>query len=331
MTINREEKNTERSWEQGFSLLMFGGTIWTLLSQRSTRQVNRKMFTVACLLLLISTVISDRDLFRADMKHLVINIIRVMNGLILYEDTYPGGPVAYFSDVSQWTFYVKNLVYTAQTLVGDAVVLYRCYVVWQSKLVMVFPLLLWVATTVTGLMSGLTAEDTTGHGVYAGTLDQWITSFRALALAANLLATLLLIFRIWFVHREVTKLGASNGRSQMRSILHILVDSGVIYSVTLVVALICFITPIISITFYMVIIRVGLAARAGQTTHVSFGNISIMMDSDLRAERLGRRGMQVHITRLTESKIDLDQCSPLGITSPSISPNEIKFDGEGEV
>jgi len=86
-----------------------------------------------------------------------------MNGLILYQDTYPGGPVAYFSDVSQWTFYVKNVIYIAQTLVGDGVVvsfvfvdevrhplsalqLYRCYVVWQSKLIMIFPMLLWSAT-----------------------------------------------------------------------------------------------------------------------------------------------------------------------------------------
>ena len=50
-------KNTERWRGQGFSLLMFGGTIWTLLSQRSTHPVNRKMFTVALLLLLFSTAV----------------------------------------------------------------------------------------------------------------------------------------------------------------------------------------------------------------------------------------------------------------------------------
>lgn len=45
-----------------------------------------------------------------------------MEGLILYRDTYQGGPVAYFSNVSQWTFLSKNHVYTAQTLIGDGVV-----------------------------------------------------------------------------------------------------------------------------------------------------------------------------------------------------------------
>ena len=47
---------------------MFGATIWTLLAQRSTQQVNYKMVTVACLLFLLSTAVrvwmpmlSDRD------------------------------------------------------------------------------------------------------------------------------------------------------------------------------------------------------------------------------------------------------------------------------
>lgn len=45
-----------------------------------------------------------------------------MEGLILLRDTYPGGPIGYFSDVSQWTFVYKNYVYTVQTLIGDGVV-----------------------------------------------------------------------------------------------------------------------------------------------------------------------------------------------------------------
>lgn len=36
---------------------MFGGTNYVLLSQRATHGVNRIMFTVACLLLLFSTMV----------------------------------------------------------------------------------------------------------------------------------------------------------------------------------------------------------------------------------------------------------------------------------
>jgi len=56
------------------------------------------------------------------------------------------------------------------------------------------------------------------------------------------LPPVMLIFRIWYVNRKLTRLGASGGGSQLRPILHILVDAGAIYSVTLLVALICFVT-----------------------------------------------------------------------------------------
>jgi len=111
---------------------MFGATIWTLLSPRSIYPVNRKMFTIAFLLLLFSTTVRDLFVFmcyhQTDIgflgyiQHFIINIIRVMQGLILFRDTYPGGPIGYFSDVSQWTFVSKNYVFAAQTLLGDGVV-----------------------------------------------------------------------------------------------------------------------------------------------------------------------------------------------------------------
>jgi len=146
-----------------------------------------------------------------------------MDGLILYRDTYPGGPIAYFSDVSQWSFVVKNHVYTAQTLIGDGVIvsfnvvkvchppsalqLYRCYVVWQSKLILVLPALLWLTaggwsityfgvteiiddtSEVTGIAATHTAQHVEQSEVFGGALSRWITSFWASALATNLLTT----------------------------------------------------------------------------------------------------------------------------------------------
>ena len=51
---------------------------------------------------------------------MVVDIIRTYQGLVEYRDTI--GPVAFFSEVSQWSFVYKNLIYTLQTLVGDGVV-----------------------------------------------------------------------------------------------------------------------------------------------------------------------------------------------------------------
>ncbi|KAG9308475.1 hypothetical protein JVU11DRAFT_11817 [Chiua virens] len=250
---------------QGFSLLMFGGTIWVLVTRRSTTQVNRMMLTAACALLLFSTA------------HLVIDVIRIAHGLILFRDTHPRGPIGYFSDASQWTFVSKSYVYTAQTLIGDGVILYRCYTVWQSKLVVILPTLLWCGVAATGIANPLKALKAGQGEVFGGCLWEWITSFYTSTFMANSLTTFLLAFRIWSVDRKITKL-CGQQKSQLRSISRIIIDAGMIYSFTLLAALICFVnksnsqyvilnmvTPIISITFYMVIIRVGLSHRPCQS------------------------------------------------------------------
>jgi hypothetical protein len=55
-------------------------------------------------------------------KHMVVGIIRIEDGLVKYRDTFPGGSVAFFADVAQETFVVKDAIIILQTLLGDGVV-----------------------------------------------------------------------------------------------------------------------------------------------------------------------------------------------------------------
>jgi hypothetical protein len=55
-------------------------------------------------------------------KHIVVCIIRVDDGLVKYRNTYPGGPVAFFADISQETYIIKHALYILQTLLADGVV-----------------------------------------------------------------------------------------------------------------------------------------------------------------------------------------------------------------
>jgi hypothetical protein len=91
------------------------------------------------------------------------------------------------------------------------------------------------------------------------------------------------------------------------------------------------VTPIISITFYVVIIRVGLAARASRTmTSILLGHTSTA--NSLSAER--RRRAQVHITTLTQSKVDKGECSlmsPTCLVSNKTPPRETGLGDEGAV
>lgn len=55
-------------------------------------------------------------------KHVVVSIIRVEDGLVKDRDTYPGGPAAFFADISQETYVIKHALYILQTLLADGVV-----------------------------------------------------------------------------------------------------------------------------------------------------------------------------------------------------------------
>jgi hypothetical protein len=52
---------------------------------------------------------------------MIVDMVRVENGFVKYRDTFPGGPAAYFADVTQPLFVAKNFILVFQTLVGDGV------------------------------------------------------------------------------------------------------------------------------------------------------------------------------------------------------------------
>ncbi|KAG2137585.1 uncharacterized protein EDB93DRAFT_1231198 [Suillus bovinus] len=236
-----------------FSVLMFMGTMWA--STRYKRDANRPIALAAILLLIFSTA------------HLIVDIIRLQDGFVKYRD-FPGGPVAFFQDISQPTFVTKNLIYALQTMIGDGVVIYRCYVVWQSGWVIILPSMLWCGSAVAALIAPYYASQATGGNVYTNQTAQWVTALFALTLSTNLISSgkRLLVYRIWTMERRISRNRATN--ATMMPVVHVLIDAAIMYSAALVTILICFvcannaqyimldmIMPIISIAFYMVLIR----------------------------------------------------------------------------
>ena len=124
------------------------------------------MLVISFFLFAFSTAVSKDPLYDrrklTPLQHLCIDMKRIYEGLVKYRDTFPGGPIAFFADVSQETFVSKNGIYTAHTCLGDGVVvsspldhvakrahqcsqIYRAYMVWRSWWVVVLPIMLWCA------------------------------------------------------------------------------------------------------------------------------------------------------------------------------------------
>ncbi|KAG2341875.1 hypothetical protein BDR05DRAFT_864712, partial [Suillus weaverae] len=241
----------------GFSVLMFMGTMWIFTYKRRMRDVNRPTIAVATLLFLLSTA------------HVVAGIIHVENGLVKYRDTFPGGPVAFFTDLVQAMFVVKNAILVLETLLGDGVVIYRCYVVWQSVRVIILPCIMWCGVAVFGVCmvySMSQPQTNNSTNIFLNATAQWITAFLAFTIATNLLSSGLLAYRIWTIERKVSTIHTTKNQTP---ILRVLVDAAALYSAAVCSSLISFtcsssgmyvmadlIIPIIPIAFYMVFIRI---------------------------------------------------------------------------
>ncbi|KAG2751868.1 hypothetical protein P692DRAFT_20799754 [Suillus brevipes Sb2] len=283
----------------GFSVLMFIGTIWALTYKHHMRDVNRPITAVAVLLLALSTA------------HMVVDIIRTEEGLVQYRDTFPGGPEAFFAEIARKTFVIKNAIFVSQTLLGDGVVIYRCYVVWQTVWVIILPSMLWFSVAVTGVYSIYSFSRTTSisGNVFSHATRQWISAFYALTLATNLLSSGLLAYRIWKIERTVANTRTT--KMTTTSILRVIMDAAIVYSIALLCTLIgsvCsnngslvmidVLMPIISIAFYMVIIRIAigkknlshvLTVRGGSTSETDRGNL----------RHYALKPSQVHISEFT--------------------------------
>jgi hypothetical protein len=68
----------------------------------------------------------------------------------------------------------------------------------------------------------------------------WVESFFSASLGANFVATSILALRIWQLHREVGRYPGPLSENAFYRIFRVLVDSGVLYSITLFISLILF-------------------------------------------------------------------------------------------
>lgn len=200
---------------------------------------------------------------------------------------------------------------------------------WVSNIPFVCPSYL-ITFTFTGVGITIIHAVSGSSSVFSDLASHLITSYFSITLATNLIGTFLLGYRIWSVDRNVAKASRS-GRSPLRPLFGVIVDAAILYSLTLVTALCCFIAkssgqyvvldmvgfignvvtqfyshllqimPIISITFYMVIIRVGIS-RTHQlhgTDDPPSSDSRILTDIH-RGNAYSMNPTQVHITKLTE-------------------------------
>lgn len=255
---------------------MYGGTLWVLCHGRARRDINFLWIAVSTAFFLLNTA------------HFVLFTHSGLQLVTFIPLPGPAPPIHHkippFSLIENETL-AGTVIYHVQTLLGDAVVIYRCFVVWQSFWIILVPVIMWVVS-IAAAVEALSLIGRVNKNGFVDIFSQggWILAFYALSLATNVLSSGLLAYRIWAVDSKLSKMYARVSNRPTHPIIRIVVDAGVLYSLILVAALVTFLfksditfivfeilPPVISIIFYMIILRVGAATGPLNTGGFSTG------------------------------------------------------------
>ncbi|KAF8151529.1 hypothetical protein B0H34DRAFT_728007 [Crassisporium funariophilum] len=215
---------------------------------------------------------------------------------------YDGDPIDEFAKTSYWVNVMKMGCYVAQTFVGDAILLFRCWIVYSRKwYIVALPILLWLGTTVCGAMTIYVEAtlDDPGAGLNASSLVPFITSMLSLTLATNVLTTSLIVHRILKIRNQLKHRSTVASKSPLTNVVVVLIESGLIYTLSIIILFGLYmassnaqygvsnaVVQIIGITFNLIITSVDRGdatqptsqnARSHISHHGSAGNVPLHM------------------------------------------------------
>ncbi|OCH91913.1 hypothetical protein OBBRIDRAFT_487581 [Obba rivulosa] len=150
---------------------------------------------------------------------------------------WTSGNVSLFSDVAYWINVVKDSDKAIQPLIGDGILTYRCWVVWERRWqAIVVSTILWFAGLAVSIAVIAKSAMLKGFtGINAPSLTPFLGAAYTLTVALNILTTSLIVYRIWIVSRDVRRYIA--GQDKLTYIIRIIIESGALYSITALVTL----------------------------------------------------------------------------------------------
>ncbi|KAH9167705.1 hypothetical protein EDB89DRAFT_111108 [Lactarius sanguifluus] len=163
--------------------------------------------------------------------HVVTDAVRIVYAF--KDSQIAAGGDLYFANVASALSLIKTSLYLVITVLFDAFILYRCWLIWDRSLVVIaLPFLIFLADIGTGVaavqgLSGLAK----GDSVFIQKQEKITKSFFSSTVAVNGLCSLLIAYRVWVRQNPVRDSRKAFGLSKEAAIL---VESAALYFVTLI-------------------------------------------------------------------------------------------------
>jgi hypothetical protein len=203
----------------GINFILFLGLLYMFFQEKKTTLSQRIRLGVVCLVFLLCAA----------------HLAAVMRGLYLAFFVSSVGPNTFYLDHTQPVDMTQKAVYAVATFFADGLLIYRAFVIFGGKwLVVVVPLLSLGATV--GLWAALIhgyAQQATGTVLFPHTIAQLAVASFAMSFVTNVMITILICVRIWLAMRRFKETGIST--SFYKRFLMFTVESGLLYPVVLLI------------------------------------------------------------------------------------------------
>ncbi|EEB90122.1 hypothetical protein MPER_11716 [Moniliophthora perniciosa FA553] len=301
----------------GMNTVLYIMCIYILVQRANKRQspINKPLIATATLIYLLCTA------------HVVNDFSRAIVAFITYADR-PGGAAAYYDELWIPTSIVREALYCVNTMVVDTLLViamilnsaasrsdnrkvYRLYVISMGNLkVIIGPAIILLATTASGYRAVWGFSNThEGQDTYNDDIFHWGVALFSLSLCLNVIVTVLIALYFYRYDQRISRaIGRGHGQ-RYRQALAIAVESGAVYSVTVLSVLVTYVTKTngVGMNPILIIVRVGLGlSNNGSTFDGTTLNLTRQNDT-----------VSVEIHRVTDGSVD--QGSELGDMSRSSS------------
>ncbi|KAG7442942.1 uncharacterized protein BT62DRAFT_904813 [Guyanagaster necrorhizus] len=267
----------------GIFLVTFGlclrALLWTNTGFKPFSQIDRPMVAICIAMPIFATV------------NLALNILRAV------ESVRASGISDQFTNLGSATETVKFICVNVQTLIADAMLTYRVWVIYsKSWAAAIVPAFLWLGVLVAAILNIIVLHSIHSEALTAAkSLRPIVTSFWSISIALNIIATMLIVIRIYRVDRsnaEFSIVSRSTARSRrysrLQQIMRIIIESGALYTSVAITTCATYVSgsqgvyvtsaiemQTVGIAFNLIIIRVSQAGRNAYTTKTSTQSHSI--------------------------------------------------------
>ncbi|EMD32221.1 hypothetical protein CERSUDRAFT_118851 [Gelatoporia subvermispora B] len=142
-----------------------------------------------------------------------------------------------FTDVSLWMNRIKDADQCIQILIGDGIMIYRCWLIYERDwLAIAFSTVIWITTLIVSIL--FNARTTTidpSNGVNASSLTSLTIPLMSLTAVLNAITTALIVLRIWRTSRRSR--AYTQTPTGLPYVMRLLIEAGALYTFTAVITL----------------------------------------------------------------------------------------------